>query len=323
MPYRLTKIALISIVFLNFAYAQRDVQLASRVVFKGSSDTADLKLYAKRSLTNPGDIALKYILTDKLTFIDRYKKNKVLVDRLDYFEFMDLDSAKRVFIQEYKVGIRDSKNFMLEVVHLGTISFYRKYSVNAGMFSNDGIETRLFANSYRPPVLSSFIPNTYSISDYFSFNGNPPIHMDLAYKKYKRELIQKIPDRRDLHDRINNMTTYEELVQILIDFDSDPEDVAKRVLWNSIKGKKRRLNSISKIENIEVEVIKHTNQLKSGDMVKYIGVGNEKFAFVEKLTGPKSAKIQLLKDDDSLSSYVVKISQIEKVIESKSLKDFE
>ena len=293
-------------------YADRSVELNAHVVVKGKTDTVFGKLSAKRSVLDNDQITFVSILESPLTFYRNGIKEKIKIEDIEYLEFDDLQGVTRIFIQEENVGLKDRRRKLVEVVYKGTVLFCRRYKQNNNAGSGRTLPS-LGTSKFKPAVFGG-TPYTYVGVDYFIYEDYEPLELNLYWKKDKLEFAELLQDRPELKNRILELKTYEELVEILKDYDTDPEIIASRAEHSSPESRSNTLKILNSIDSINTKKIESAEELKVGDFIKYVGPGNEKFGVVKKIISAKAVMMTYDLENDP-KEFMIRVSDLELIIE--------
>ncbi len=305
-------ICVATILISEMAHAGKKFELDAQLVLKGSTDTVYKKLSVRSQTLDPDQVSFASVIESPLKFVRNGIVEKIKIEDIEYLEFTDIQGVKRIFVQEDKVGLTDKRRKLIEIVHNGTILFCRRYRQNLNAGSGQTLPL-LMTRSYKPAVFGG---STYAYKpiDYFIYEGYDPVQLNLYFKKDRKSFVEMIPDRADLHKRINDIKSYEELVQILKDYDTDPKIIAARQQQNSSETRSNTLKILNTIDSVNTRKIESSNDLNVGDFIKYVGPGNEKIGVVKKIVSARAIIMTYDLENDP-KEFMVRISDVELIIE--------
>ncbi|MEQ8520075.1 MAG: hypothetical protein RLN79_04065 [Cytophagales bacterium] len=287
---------------------------------KDHPDTLYQELLLNKRIQRPHLITFSSILGNISNEI-HFNSNKnefstVKISRINYLEFIDLQGTKRIFIDEPLVDLPDEKNNLVEIVHDGSLSFYRKYRAQNPDFYGRVEYIGLFSADTNTATFGGKLPAGLEGVDYFQFIDYPPEHINLVDDYGKKKLAEMTKDHFGLYPRIMEMKTYEELLEILKLYDSSPEKVKERTEKLSQKNRSNILDRLSSmpIDSISTKKVYNSDGLKIGDYIKYIGPGPDRIGIVRKITSSRTVLVECdLKTDPK--EFQVRISDVELIIE--------
>ncbi|QNL22579.1 hypothetical protein HZR84_11715 [Hyphobacterium sp. CCMP332] len=304
------------------SYAQKE-ELEAHLVLKNDPDTLDMVLKVGRRSRYKNLIRDLDVLGKNIDFTGIDGKDfQIHISEIEYLDFIDLQGIKRVFVDEPLVGLPNVADNLIEVVHKGSLNFYRSYRANmpdlyvSGVYIKGDDYTGLLSEDTNTATFLGPLPYRLKGIDYFQFIDYPIEYINLSDDYGKKKLAEMTKDHFGLYPRLMEMTTYEELLEILKLYDSSPEKVKERTEKLSQKNRSNILDRLSSmpIDSISTKKVYNSDGLKIGDYIKYIGPGPDRIGIVRKITSSRTVLVECdLKTDPK--EFQVRISDVELIIE--------